>query len=171
MAAVTSRFRSRLFKSLRLGVILNLCCSLLFVAAIFFNRSTVSELRRSLDLERLRVVDLSSRLNLAIRAITNDVFIAAGAFACSITNNIHQISSPALPRLPANVVSNVNSFVELPPLSFSSYFEVDGVPYIKLRNKFYKLGDCVLGYPITAISPDVVEYRDRFYKVESETKQ
>lgn len=174
MAAENSRFRSRLFKSLRFGVVLNCICAALFVASIIYNRSSVSLLRRSLDAERLRNADLVTRLNIAIRTITNDVFVAAGAFACSVTNNINQLSPPATSKFAVSAASPSSSFDrdrDLPPLDFHHYMEIDGVPYIYLGRKYYREGDMLLGYPVQLISPDVVQYRDKFYKVVQEIQK
>lgn len=169
MAAENSRFRSRLFKSLRAGVVLNCICSCLFVCAILFHRSSISSLRSSLDSERLRNADLVTRLNIALKAITNDVFAAAGAFVQSYSTNLYLLSSPAPSRFPGFAgVSNVVD--ELPPISFSGFFEVDGCPYIRVRNKYFGEGDLLLGHPVQLISPDVVKYRNKFYKVELEIK-
>lgn len=172
MAAENSRFRSRLFKSLRFGVVLNCICSALFIASIIYNRSSVSLLRHSLDIERLRNADLVTRLNIAIRTITNDVFIAAGAFACSVTNNINQLSLPAPSKIAVSAASpspSPDRDQNFPPLDFHHYMEIDGVPYIYLGRKYYREGDMLLGYPVQLISPDVVQYRDKFYKVVQET--
>lgn len=167
--AENSRFRQRLFVTLRLGVVVNIFCSLLFFASVLYNRSRVRGLEDSVIALSLRNSDLSSRLELALFTLTNDYFRAAGAFVASHTSRIDRISSPA-PSILAPSALSLPSSEDLPPLAFSHYFEIDNVPYIKIRNSSYRRGDLVLGFPIEDISPDVVKYRGKYFKVEEISK-
>lgn len=167
--AENSRFRQRLFVTLRLGVLVNIVCSLLFFASVLYNRSRVRGLEDSVIALSLRNSDLSSRLELALFTLTNDYFRAAGAFVASYTSRVDRISSPA-PSILASPGSFSPSSEDLPPLAFSHYFEVDNIPHIKIRNSSYRRGDIVLGYPIEDISPDVVKYRGKFFKVDQNEK-
>lgn len=163
--AENSRFRQRLFVTLRLGVVVNIVCSLLFFASVLYNRSRVRGLEDSVIALSLRNSDLSSRLELALFTLTNDYFRVAGAFVASYTSRVDRISSPA-PSILAPSAPSLPSSDDIPPLTFSNYFEVDGVSYIRLRNQNLKRGDLVLGYPLEDISPDVVKYRGKYFKVE-----
>lgn len=167
--AENSRFRQRLFVTLRLGVVVNIVCSLLFFASVLYNRSRVRGLEDSVIALSLRNSDLSSRLELALFTLTNDYFRAAGAFVASHTSRVDRISSPA-PSILAPSAASLPSSEDLPPLAFSHYFEIDNIPYIKIRNSSYRRGDFVLGFPIEDISPDVVKYRGKYFKVEEISK-
>lgn len=167
--AENSRFRQRLFVTLRLGVVVNIVCSLLFFASVLYNRSRVRGLEDSVIALSLRNSDLSSRLELALFTLTNDYFRAAGAFVASYTSRIDRISSP-VPSILSPSAASLPSSEDLPPLAFSHYFEIDDIPYIKIRNSSYRRGDLVLGFPIEDISPDVVKYRGKYFKVEEISK-
>lgn len=167
--AENSRFRQRLFVTLRLGVLVNIVVAILFFASVLYNRSRVRGLEDSVIALSLRNSDLSSRLELALFTLTNDYFRAAGAFVASYTSRVDRISSPA-PSILASSSAFPPSSEDLPPLSFSHYMEIDNIPYIHLRNRHYRCGDIVLGYPIEDISPDVVKYRGKYFKVDHNEK-
>lgn len=88
--------------------------------------------------------------------------------AASVVSNTLSRSSLASPSslkksfsgLPKDVPD-----VRLPPFDFWGYCEIDGVAFIRLGDKMFKKGDILLGFPIEEISPDVVQYRDNFFKV------
>ena len=165
--ADNSRFRQRLFKSLRLGVILNCLCIIAFFSAAFFYRSRIDSLESSVVALSLRNADLSSRLSLALHALTNDYFKAAASFAGSFSSRVDRVS------LPLSVVSNSSVIAsspvsDIPDIAFSGYFEFNGSAYIQVRNKYYSIGDYVLGYPIQDITPDIVKYRDKYFKVKEQ---
>ena len=171
--AENSRFRQRLFVTLRLGVLVNIVVALLFFASVLYNRSRVRGLEDSVIALSLRNSDLSSRLELALFTLTNDYFRAAGAFVASYTSRVDStfsnLARSSTLFSPADSPS-LSPSDDLPPLAFSHYFEVDNIPYIKIRNSSYRRGDIVLGYPIEDISPDVVKYRGKFFKVDQNEK-
>ena len=166
----TSR-RSQLLRYLRLSFFTNL---ILFFAVLCFwfytrwQRSKIVEVSERLFAHNL---SLAANLSLAHDVITNRVFAYSRSFAsnvwvsayCYVVSNSFLSSSSLSPD--SSLPSQPSSEIELPPLDFSGYFEIDGIPHIRLRNTFYKKCDFVLGYPIEDISPDVVQYRGKFFKV------
>lgn len=162
--AENSRFRQKLFLSLRVGVILNIAVALLYSVASLYQRSRVRSLEDSVIALSLRNADLTSRLALALHTLTNDYFRAAGAFVASYTSRVDRVL-PLSPSISAgSVASSTNS--PLPSLRFHTYFEVNNVPCCYLKRRIYRAGDILLGYPITEISPDAVEYRGQFFPIE-----
>lgn len=162
--AENSRFRQKLFLSLRVGVILNIAVALLYSVASFYQRSRVRSLEDSVIALSLRNADLTSRLALALHTLTNDYFRAAGAFVASYTSRVDRVLPLSPSILAGSATSSTNS--PLPSLRFHTYFEVDDVPCCYLKRRVYRAGDLLLGYPITEISPDAVEYRGQFYPIE-----
>ena len=166
--AENSRFRQRLFLTLRFGVVLNIAVAVLFVCACLYNRSRIHGLEDSVIALSLRNADLSSRLELALFTLTNDYFRAAGAFVVSYTSRVDRLSSLSPLGLAGSLPAATNT--PLPSLRFHTYFEVDNVPCCYLKRRVYRAGDVLLGYPITEISPDAVEYRGQFFPIEEFTK-
>lgn len=162
--AENSRFRQKLFLSLRVGVILNIAVAILYTVVSVYQRSRVRSLEDSVIALSLRNADLTSRLALALHTLTNDYFRAAGAFVASYTSRVDRVSPPAPFNLAGSSASSTNS--PLPSLRFHTYFEVNNVPCCYLKRRVYRAGDLLLGYPITEISPDAVEYRGQFYPIE-----
>lgn len=155
--------RTRLFNYLRFCLVFN---AVFFVCLVFFFfrvKSSKSRLIEIVEKQFAHNLYLSAELSRAQGFITNVYYSASVDFASNVIYNASSlVSSPA--ATPAAGSSSPTPD-ELPDLSFSNYFEVDSVPYIRLRNFSYRKGDFVLGYPIEDISPDVVKYRGRFYKV------
>lgn len=166
--AENSRFRQKLFLSLRVGVILNIAVALLYSVASVYQRSRVRSLEDSVIALSLRNADLTSRLALALHTLTNDYFRAAGAFVASYTSRVDRVSPPAPSILAGSAASSTNS--PLPSLRFHTYFEVNNVPCCYLKRRVYRAGDLLLGYPITEISPEAVEYRGHFFPIEENQK-
>lgn len=166
--AENSRFRQKLFLSLRVGVILNIAVALLYTVASVYQRSRVRSLEDSVIALSLRNADLTSRLTLALHTLTNDYFRAAGAFVASYTSSVDRVS-PSAPSILAGSAS-LSTNTPLPSLRFHTYFEVNNVPCCYLKRRVYRAGDILLGYPITEISPDAVEYRGQFYPIEEVIK-
>ena len=170
------RHRRSLFFFFKTSFILNVVLSLSVFVLIFYHRSYIDRLKDSITLLTVYNSSLQRDLNRSISYITNEFYSASSSFASNVWSGVKIPSLPLnLPSggfssSPSNVVASTPEAPVLPDLSFSGYFEINGTPYIRLRNKYYKLGDIVLGYPITAISPDVVEYRDRFYKVKEDSQ-
>lgn len=167
--------RYSLYNFFRLSFFLNGFVSLLLVVLIFYHRSRIKTLESAVTVLTAYNSTLNHDLNKSINYITNEYFTAASSFASNVLHSASFSLSPA--AFPSSVASSLiatngisSSVPELPSFTFSGYFENNGVPYICLRHKYYKPGDILLGYPITAISPDVVEYRDKFYKVVESAK-
>lgn len=166
------RHRRNLFFFFKISFYSNVVLSLFVFLAFFYHRKHISDLRSAVTVLTVYNSTLQRDLNRSIDYITNEFYSASSAFASNcLVNSSLRVPSLPLPASFSSSVSSSNSVaVVTPDLTFSGYFENNGIPYIRLRNKYYKLGDFVLGYPITAISPDVVEYRDRFYKVKDDSK-
>lgn len=167
----TSR-RSQLFRYLRLSFFLNLILFFSVVSFWFYTRwqrSKIVEVSERLFAHNL---SLAANLSLAQDIITNHVFAYSRSFASNVWSSAYGyvvsnsvLSSASSLSLDSSSSSLPSFEIDLPPLDFSGYFEIDGIPYIRLRNSFYKKGDFILGYPIEDISPDVVQYRGKFFKV------
>lgn len=165
--------RSKLFNYLR---VFFFCDLLLFLVVVFFWIWIRRDRSRLLDtVERQLAINLvlSSDLSNAYNYISNVFFKVSLNFSSNVVSRYSQISSltnsfPSTSFLPSSssIASISDSAMDLPPVHFRHYFEVDGVPYIRVRNSSFRQGDYLLGYPIQAISPDVVQYRDKFYQVE-----
>lgn len=113
--------------------------------------------------------DLLSKLSYSVNYITNDIFSVTSSFASNV------LLTAASPGSPFSASASVKSSApdksispDIPPLSFSHYCEIDGTPHIYVRRKIYKVGDMLLGFPVQHISPDVVQYRDKFFKVDGD---
>lgn len=160
--------RSRLFLALRLFFWANVFTFFVLVGWFFYLRSQRSRLIEVVERQLAFNIRLSSDLAYANNLLTNKYFSAASSFVSNLVVSV-------APSMGLSVVSNsiplsAASPDEFPPLTFSSYFEVDGVPHIRLRNQNLKRGDFVLGYPLEDISPDVVKYRGKYFKVEETSK-
>lgn len=161
--------RSRLFQALRLFFWADVVLFLVLVAWFIYLRYQRNNIIEVVERQLAFNIRLSSDLAYANNLLTNKYFSAASSFVSNLVVSV----APSMGLL---VVSNsvplsaASSPDELPPLSFSCYFEVDGVPYIRLRNQNLKRGDFVLGYPLEDISPDVVKYRGKYFKVEEISK-
>ena len=156
--------RLKLFNYLRVCFFANLVCFVLVVSFFVWQlhrRSSLESLVRRQFNHNIMVVSALCQAN---DIITNSYFRAASSFASNI---LVSASSFCTSSVPSSVSSSaaLSSSDSLPDLSFHSFFLVDGIPYICIRNQKYKRGDFVLGYPIEDISPDVVKYRGKFYKV------
>lgn len=158
--------RSRLFNYLRIWFFSNLALFLVLVFWFFYLRHQRSSLLDLVERQLAYNLRLSSDLDRANYVLTNFYFSVASSFASNVllsaaskfvnvSPSLYSSSSPS-----AAAVSD-----DVPPLSFSRYFEVDGIPHIRLRNQYLKRGDFVLGYPIEDISPDFVKYRGKYMKV------
>lgn len=139
---------------------------IVLVSWFFYLRYQRSSLISVVERQLAFNIRLSSDLAYAHDIITNRFFNAASSFVSNlVSSSVSSLpSSPVAPLVPDASSSPLP--VELPPVTFSGYFEIDRVPYIRVRNTSFRQGDLLLGYPIQAISPDVVQYRDKFYKVE-----
>lgn len=160
--------RSILFNYLRICFFANFVCFVLVVSFFFWQlhrRSSLESLVRRQFNHNVMVVSALCQAN---DILTNTYFRAASSFASNVLVNASAFcSSNVSSSVSAAGVSSsgVSSSDLLPDLSFHGFFLVDGIPYISIRNQRYKRGDFVLGYPIEDISPDVVKYRGKFYKV------
>lgn len=157
--------RSRLFKTLRVWFFSNLILSFFLVSWFLYIRSDRSKLVKVVEQQLAFNIRLSSDLAFANNLLTNKYFCAASSF---VSNVVSSYVSPSFSNSysVAAFPSSNSSEVDFPPLSFHGYFEIDRVPYICIRNQRFRRGDIVLGYPIEDISPDVVKYRGKFFKVE-----
>ena len=166
------RHRRNLFIFFKISFFSNVVLSFFVLLCFLYHRKHISDLHSAVTVLTVYNSKLQNDLNRSIDYITNEFYSASSSFASNcLVNSSVRVSSLPLPASFSPSVSSSNSVSVLTPdLTFSGYFENNGTPYIRLRNKYYKLGDLVLGYPITAISPDVVEYRDRFYKVKEDSK-
>lgn len=158
--------RSQLFTSLRLFFWADVFLFLVLVSWFVYLRYQRSKLLEVVERQLAFNIRLSSDLSYANDLITNKYFNAASEF---VSNVVCNVVSPSLSSSAPSAVSvsvSDQKDIDLPPLTFSNYFEVNGVSYIRLRNMNLKRGDFVLGYPIEDISPDVVQYRGKFFKVD-----
>ena len=161
--------RSKLFNYLRFCFFTNLILFLCVLCFWFWLRSSRSELVSVVNRQLAYNLKLSSDLALANDILTNRYFSVASSFVSNLVVSV--APSMGLPVVSNSVtLSAASSPDDLPPLTFSNYFEVDGVPYIRLRNQNLKRGDFVLGYPLEDISPDVVKYMGKYFKVEEISK-
>lgn len=170
--------RSKLFNYLRVFFFCDLLLFLVVVSFWFWIRRDRSKLLDTVERQLAINLALSSDLSQAYYYISNVYFRTTFdfstnmAFICSrsfVSNHVYS-SSSSLNSFPSNPSSLSSTTVDLPPVTFSGYFEINSVPYIRVRNTSFRQGDLLLGYPIQAISPDVVQYRDKFYKVEDISK-
>lgn len=158
--------RSRLFNYLRIWFFSNLVLFLVLVFWFFYLRHQRSSLLDLVERQLAYNIRLSSDLARANYVLTNGYFSAASSFASNVLVSAASKFSHVSPSLSVGLSSPSSaSSDEVPPLSFSRYFEVNGVPHIRLRNQYLKRGDFVLGYPIEDISPDFVKYRGKYMKV------
>lgn len=158
--------RSRLFNYLRIWFFSNLFLFIVLVSWFFYLRHQRSSLLDLVERQLAYNLRLSADLARANDVLTNGYFSAASSFASNVLVSAVSKFSNVSPS-PAVGLSSPSSAVsdEVPLLSFSRYFEVNGIPYIRLRNQYLKRGDFVLGYPIEDISPDFVKYRGKYMKV------
>lgn len=167
--------RSKLFNYLRVFFFCDLLLFLVVVLFWFWMRRDRSRLLDTVERQLAINLVLSSDLSQAYNYISNIYFRTTMDFSTNIlqrfsflaVSNNTIVSSSSL-NLPSSVSPSID---ELPPVTFSGYFEIDRVPYIRVRNTSFRQGDLLLGYPIQAISPDVVQYRDKFYKVDEVKSQ
>lgn len=159
--------RSRLFNYLRIWFFSNLVLFLVLVFWFFYLRSQRSSLLDLVERQLAYNLRLSSDLARANDVLTNGYFSAASSFASNVLVSAASKFAHVSPSLSVGLPSSsaFASSDDVPPLSFSRYFEVNGIPYIRLRNQYLKRGDFVLGYPIEDISPDFVKYRGKYMKV------
>lgn len=157
--------RSKLFNYLRFCFFTNLILFFSVLCFWFWLRSSRSELVSVVNKQLAYNLRLSSDLALANDILTNRYFNAASFFVSNIVSGV-SLSSSVSNSIPLSASSSD----DIPPLTFSNYFEVNGVSYIRLRNQNLKRGDFVLGYPLEDISPDVVKYRGKYFKVEDISK-
>lgn len=170
---MTSR-RSRLFKYLRFWFFSNLVLFVVLVSWFVYLRVQRSRLLDVVERQLAYNLKLSADLALANDILTNRYFSVASDFASNVLSSaasmINHESSSVSSSVSSSLSSPSSPVDDLPPLAFSHYFEVDNIPYIKIRNSSYRRGDIVLGYPIEDISPDVVKYRGKFFKVDQNEK-
>lgn len=165
--------RSKLFNYLRVCFFVNLILTIFIFAFWFWQRSRLSDHKAAIATLSALNIKLSADLKLAHLTLTNQYFNFASSYTSNILVNVvsKKISISQGETLPNPLFSrpfekpNETVSQDLPPVVFNSYFEVHGVPHIKVRNKIYQEGDLLLGYPVQLISPDVVQYRDKFFKV------
>jgi len=112
--------------------------------------------------------NLDNDLRRSLNFITNEYFSAASSFASNVlaSGSVRAVVPFAASFSPASLASNAVESVQLPSLRFHTYFEVNNIPCCYLKRRVYRAGDLLLGYPITEISPDAVEYRGQFYPIE-----
>lgn len=165
--------RSTLFQTLRLCFIANVVFSAVLVFYFVYLRSQRSKLLEVVERQLSYNLVLSRDLAHANFIITNHFFSAASSFVSNLVSS-SLVNSPSVSVAPSLVsslsASDPVSPPELPDLSFHHFWEFGGKPYVKLREKVYTIGDIVLGYPIEDISPDVVVYRGKYYKVAENEK-
>ena len=160
--------RSRLFNYLRIWFFSNLVLFLVLVSWFFYLRHQRSSLLDLVERQLAYNIRLSSDFARANYVLTNGYFSAASSFASNVlvsaaSKFAHSSSSLSVGLSSPSSPSPASD--EIPSLSFSRYFEVNGIPYVRLRNQYLKRGDFVLGYPIEDISPDFVKYRGKYMKV------
>lgn len=160
--------RSRLFQALRLFFWADVVLFLVLVAWFVYLRYQRNNIIEVVERQLAFNIRLSSDLAYANNLLTNKYFSAASSFVSNLVVSV--APSMGLPVVSNSVPLSAASPEDLPPLTFSNYFEVNGVPYIRLRNQNLKRGDFVLGYPLEDISPDVVKYRGKYFKVEDISK-
>lgn len=151
--------RKKLFNQLKLVFFTNLFLTVV-VSAFAYSRSRKSQLYIK-DIETLTVYNLklSADLDRANNYITN-VYVRL----------IHNLPGSSLDSLPPALASTfssaaTNNSSSVPSLDFSSYFEVDNRPYIRIRHKVYSVGDKILGERLNDITPDFVLLGSTFHKV------
>lgn len=168
--------RSKLFNYLRVFFFCDLFLFFAVVSFWFWFRSDRSRLLDTVERQLALNLVLSSDLSTAYNYISNVYLRASLAFSSNVFSRATSLASSSVSSFPSppssSSASSANpSQPDLPPVSFRHYFEADGVPYIRVRNTSFRQGDLLLGYPIQAISPDVVMYRDKFFKVEEDSSK
>lgn len=160
--------RSKLFLSLRLFFWADVVLFVVLVSWFFYLRHHRSRLLEIVERQLAFNVRLSNDLAYANNLITNTFYSAASSFVSNVLVSSSSVASPSSPfSLPGNIPQSSD---DIPPLTFSRYFEVDGIPYVHLRNQRLKRGDFVLGYPLEDISADVVKYRGKYFKLDQDIK-
>lgn len=169
MSDQVRNYRSKLFKVLRLFFFTNLAFSLSLLVVAFYQRRRVSTLEDSVRFLARVNVSLQNSFEHSLHILTNDYFNVSSSFVSNLVSSSSSLLSSSAPFSPS--APSVKSFdssqekAELPPFDFHSYGECDGRPFIMLGRKTYFEGDTVLGFPIQFISPSVVVYREKYYKV------
>jgi len=163
---MSSSIRKSLYNSFRVALFVNVLVFVTFVFAVFYYKKRVNILEHSLS----RLLADNSRLSFdverSIYSMTNTFTLAAASFVSNRFSVLppSDLLSSSLSRSDASSRSPDN-VPPMPPFDFWGYCEIDNIPYIRLGRKWFKKGDILLGYPIEDISPDVVQYRENFFKV------
>lgn len=160
--------RYSLYNFFRLSFFLNVCLSVFVFCLVLYHRSHINNLKSAITVLTAYNSTLDNDLRRSLNFITNEYFSAASSFASNIlVTGSFRAAVPSAASFPsALVASNAVESVQLPSLRFHTYFEVNNVPCCYLKRRVYRAGDLLLGYPITEISPDAVEYRGQFYPIE-----
>lgn len=164
--------RYSLYNFFRLSFFLNVALSLLVLCFAIYHRSHINNLKSAITVLTAYNSTLDNDLRRSLNFITNEYFSAASSFASNVlaSGSVPSAIPSAASFSPASLASNAVVSVQLPSLRFHTYFEVNNVPCCYLKRRVYRAGDLLLGYPITEISPDAVEYRGQFFPIE-ELKQ
>lgn len=172
MSSQVRNYRSRLFRVLRFFFFSNLICAASLLVLAFYYRKRVSRLEDSVRFLARVNVGLQSSFRDSVHFITNDVFSVSSSFVSNVvsvsktSSNVANSDFKKFDSKASSIDSSSDPAPELPPIQFNGYFEISGNPYIRVRNKYYTVGDILLGYPIEGISPDVVEYRGKYWKID-----
>lgn len=166
---MSSSIRKSLYNSFRVSFAVNLLVFLSFVFAVFYYKKRVNILESSLARLMVDNSRLSLEVERSIYSMTNTFSLAAASFVSNSLSRSVLPSSSSSPFSRSDVVSRSSDELKLPPFDFWGYCEADGVSFIRLGNKLFKSGDLLLGYPLQDITPDVVQYRDNFFKVRGST--
>lgn len=160
--------RYSLYNFFRLSFFLNVCLSVFVLCLALYHRSHINNLKSAITVLTAYNSTLDYDLRRSLNFITNEYFSAASSFASNVlaSGSVRAAVPSAASFSPASVVSNAFESVQLPSLRFHTYFEVNNVPCCYLKRRVYRAGDLLLGYPITEISPDAVEYRGQFFPIE-----
>lgn len=90
------------------------------------------------------------------------------SFLRLITNRVSN-SFSSVEKLVTNstaAVYNNHPFTPIfPSLSFDGYFEANGVSYATIRGYYYKVGDFIHGEKIISISPQFVQFDNRYVPI------
>lgn len=165
--------RYSLYNFFRLSFFLNVCLSVFVICLVFYHRSHINNLKSAITVLTAYNSTLDNDFRRSINFITNEYFSAASSFASNVLFSASVSSSPAFLSPPAASLGSSSPLVTntpLPSLRFHTYFEANNVPCCYLKRRVYRAGDLLLGYPITEISPDAVEYRGQFFPIEEINK-
>ena len=169
--------RSKLFSYLRVFFFLDFFLLVAVFSFWLYVRHSRSSLIELVEKQFAHNLALSAELYNAYYFITNRYISASASFASNVLGVAvasippSRVSSSALNS--SQLPGSISTPPDLPPIQFNGYYEVNSVPFIRVRGKHYKVGDILLGYPVEGISPDVVEYRGKYWKVDQdlETKK